>query len=334
MLECTTMLAFVTGGTGFVGGNLVRELTQKGCKVRALARRGSDLRNLEGLELELIEGGLEDETLLAKAMEGCEWVFHVAAHYSLTLRDGPSIYRANVDGTRHILRAARSARVKRLVHTSSVAAIGLASDKTIADEQTETRVERLVSDYKKSKYLSEELAREAARDGLPVVIVNPSTPIGPYDRKPTPTGDIVLRFLRREMPVYVHTGLNLVHVSDVVQGHILAAERGRVGERYILGNRNLTLKEMLDMLSSITGLPAPRRAIPHWIPVLVGYIDELLLSRITGRPPTVTINSALMARHAMYYSAEKARRELGLPQTPIEQALKESVDWFVSHGYV
>lgn len=333
MLESLPMLAFVTGGTGFVGGNLVRELIRRGLRVRALARRGSDLRNLEGLNLEIVEGELEDETLLIKAMEGCEWVFHVAAHYSLALSDSPSIYRTNVEGTRHILRAARTAHVKRLVHTSSVAAIGLAPDNAIADEQTQTSLERLVSDYKKSKYLSEELAREAARDGLPVVIVNPSTPIGPYDRKPTPTGDIVLRFLRREMPVYVHTGLNLVHVSDVVQGHILAAERGRIGERYILGNRNVTLKEMLDILSSITGLPAPTRAIPHWIPVVAGYIDELLVSRITGRPPKVTINSALMARHTMYYSPEKARRELNLPQTPIEQALKDAVDWFTSHGY-
>jgi dihydroflavonol-4-reductase len=328
------MQAFITGATGFVGGNLVRELLNQGIKVRALARKGSDLRNLSGLSIEQVEGSLDDEKLLEKALLDCEWLFHVAAHYSLCLKDSQAIYQANVEGTRKILFAARKAGVKRIVHTSSVAAIGVPPEGQIADEQTTTTLEALVSDYKKSKFLSEELARNAAKEGLPVIIVNPSTPIGPHDVKPTPTGDIVLKFLRRQMPVYVHTGLNLVDVRDVAKGHILAAEKGKIGERYILGNKDVTLKEMLDILEKITGLPAPKNSIPHWIPVAVSYIDELLLSRLLGREPTVTINGAKMARHAMYYTSQKAVKELGLPQTPIETALKDAVEWFQSNGYL
>lgn len=311
----------------------MRALLTNGAKVRALARPQSDTANLAGLNLDIVYASLEDETALLKAMQGCEWIFHVAAHYSLMARDAASIYRTNVDGTRNVLRAARLANIKRLVHTSSVAAIGVAANGSLANEQTQTNLKDLIGDYKKSKYLSEALARQAASEGLPVVIVNPSTPIGPYDRKPTPTGDIIVRFLRRKMPFYVNTGLNLVHVADVAQGHILAAERGRIGERYILGNCNVTLKEMLDLLSSITGLPAPTKAIPHWIPIAVGYLDEMLLSRITGRPPQVSVSAAKMSKQYMYYSTEKAKYELGLQNTPIEQALKEAVDWFVENRY-
>lgn len=328
------MRTFVTGGTGFIGGNLISELVEQGIEVRALVRPRSDRQNLAGLPIEVIEGDLDDESFLKRALGGCQWLFHVAAHYSLARRDSEAIYRSNVEGTRKILVAARLAGVERIVHTSSVAAIGVAKDQEVADETTTTTVEELISAYKKSKFLSEETARAAAREGLPVVIVNPSTPIGPRDVKPTPTGDIILRFLRRQMPFFVHTGLNLVDVRDVVKGHLLAAEKGRVGERYILGNRNVTLKEMLDMLESITGLPAPRSALPHWIPVAVGYVDELFISRLLGKKPTVEVDSAKMARHPMYYSSEKAVRELGMPQTPIEQALKDAVDWFNRNGYV
>lgn len=328
------MQAFITGATGFVGGNLIRELLNQGIKVRALARKGSDLSNLSGLAIEQVEGGLNDEKLLEKALSGCEWLFHVAAHYSLCLKDSQAIYQANVEGTKNILSAARLAGVKRIVHTSSVAAIGVAAEGQIADEQTTTSLNVLISDYKKSKFLSEELARNAAKGGLPVIIVNPSTPIGPYDVKPTPTGDIVLKFLRRQMPVYVHTGLNLVDVRDVAKGHILAAEKGKIGERYILGNKDVTLKEMLDILAKITNLPAPKRSIPHWIPIAVSYIDELVISRFLGREPTVTINGAKMACHPMYYTSQKAVKELGLPQTPIETALKDAVEWFQNNGYL
>lgn len=328
------MRVFVTGATGFVGGNLIRELIDCGFTVRVLSRKESDRRNFQGLSVDVVEGSLSDEATLYKAMQDCQWVFHAAAHYSLNRRDSQAIYSSNLEGTRTLLKAAYKTGVKRIVYTSSVAAIGLADDGKIADEQTTTTVEKLVSHYKKSKFLAEQLAKEAARDGLPVVIVNPSTPIGAHDVKPTPTGSIVLRFLRHQMPFYVHTGLNLVDVRDVCKGHILAAERGRVGERYILGNRNVTLKEMLDILAKITGLQAPKNALPHWIPIAVGYIDELLVSPLLRRSPTVTIDSAKMARHPMYYSSEKAIKELGLPQTPIEEALKSAVDWFKNNCYV
>lgn len=328
------MQSFVTGGTGFVGGNLIRQLLNSGIKVRALVRPGSDQRNLKDLSIEQVSGDLDNQELLEKAMHGCEWLFHVAAHYSLCLKDSQAIYKANVEGTKNIFSAARTAQVKRIVYTSSVAAIGLAPEGKIADELTTTTIEKLISDYKKSKFLAEQLAFAAAKDGLPVIIVNPSTPIGPYDVKPTPTGDIVLKFLRRQMPVYVHTGLNLVDVRDVAQGHILAAEKGRIGERYILGNKNVTLKEILDILEKITGLPAPKRSIPHFIPMLVSYFDELLLSKLLNREPTVTINGAKMAHHPMYYNSEKAVLELGLPQSPIEIALQDAVTWFKTNGYL
>ncbi len=328
------MQAFVTGGTGFVGGNLIRQLLNSGIKVRALVRSDSDQRNLKDLAIDQVSGDLDNQELLEKAMQGCEWLFHVAAHYSLCLKDSQAIYKANVEGTKKTFAAAHTAKVKRIVHTSSVAAIGLAPEGKIADESTTTTVDQLISDYKKSKFLAEQLAFAAAKDGLPVIIVNPSTPIGPYDVKPTPTGDIVLKFLRRQMPVYVHTGLNLVDVRDVAQGHILAAEKGRIGERYILGNKNVTLKEILDILEKITGLPAPKHSIPHFIPMLVSYFDELLLSKLLNRQPTVTINGAKMACHPMYYHSEKAVRELGLPQSPIETALQDAVTWFKANGYL
>ncbi|OYT70897.1 MAG: dihydroflavonol 4-reductase [Chloracidobacterium sp. CP2_5A] len=327
------MKVFLTGGTGFVGASVLRELLAGGAAARALARPNGDRRNLEGLSFELVEGDLDDPALLTRAMEGCEWVFHVAARYSLLRRDRAEIYRANVDGTRHILQAARAAGVKRIVHTSSVAAIGVPSEGGVADETFQATADELVSDYKKSKFLAEQLARDAAREGLPVVIVNPSTPIGPYDVKPTPTGDIVLRFLQRRMPAYVDTGMNLIYVRDVAVGHIRAAEKGRVGERYILGHRNMTLKEILDLLASITGLPAPTRRLPRWLPIAVGVVDELFISRLTGKPPTVALDSARMAARPMYYDATRAVTYLGLPQTPIETALREAVDWFREHGY-
>ncbi|MBX7223200.1 MAG: NAD-dependent epimerase/dehydratase family protein [Blastocatellia bacterium] len=328
------MRVFVTGGTGFIGGNLISELVSRGAEVRALARKGADRRTLEGLSFELVEGDLNDPALLQKAMQGCDWAFHVAAMYSLARRDKEAIFKSNVDGTKNILAAAQAAGVKRIVHTSSVAAIGVPPKGAIGDESTQTSLPELISAYKQSKFLSEQLALQAAKEGAPVVIVNPSTPIGPRDVKPTPTGDIVLRFLRREMPMFVHTGLNLVDVRDVVAGHLLAAEKGRIGERYILGNHNVTFKEMLDLLEKITGLPAPTKAIPHWVPIMVGYVDELLLSPLLGRRPVVEVDSARMAAKPMYYTSAKAVRELGLPQRPIEQALRDAVVWFQQNGYV
>ncbi|HKC88138.1 MAG TPA: hopanoid-associated sugar epimerase [Blastocatellia bacterium] len=327
------MKAFVTGATGFIGGNLARALLSDGHQVRALIRPESDRRNIAGSPIEPAEGDLDNRHKLAEQIRGCDAVFHVAAHYSLWAKDRDSIYRANVEGTKNLLAAARDVGVKRFVHTSSVAAIGVPPPNTLGTEETQTTLDELVSDYKKSKYLAEQAALRAAREGLDVVIVNPSTPIGARDVKPTPTGEIILRFLQDRMPAYVHTGLNLIDVEDVARGHILAWQKGRTGERYILGNRNLSLKEMLEMLAAVTGKRAPRIAIPHSIPLAVAFIDEMILARL-GKKPQISFYAAQMSRKAMYYDSSKAVRELGLPQTPVETAMENAVRWFVENGYV
>lgn len=328
------MKAFITGATGFIGGNLARLLLADGHQVRALVRPDSDRRNLNGLLLEIVVGDLNNPQQLAEQIAGCEVVFHVAALYSLWEQDRAAIYRANVTGTENILRAAQQTPVKRFVHTSSVAAIGVPPAGTSATEATQTNVEALVSDYKKSKFLAEQAALQAAQDGLDVVIVNPSTPIGAYDVKPTPTGEIILRFLQNRMPAYVHTGLNLIDVEDVARGHILAWQKGRTGERYILGNRNLTLQGMLQQLATITGNPAPKFAVPHILPLAVAFIDEKILARYFGKTPQVSYSSVQMSQHAMYYDSSKAVRELGLPQSPIDGAIEKAVRWFRGNGYV
>src|SRR5499427_6015961 len=327
------MRVFVTGGTGFVGANVIRALLSSGHEVRALIRTGSNLQNLENLPIDRGEGDLSNKTILRDAMRGCDALAHVAAHYSLWRADADSLYRANVEGTRNVLEAAADTGVGRVVYTSSVAALGVPAPGQIADESLQTTVDELVSEYKKSKFLAEQEALRRAAAGQHIVVVNPSTPIGPYDLKPTPTGEIVLRFLNRQMPAYVDTGLNLIDVEDVAQGHILALERGRPGERYILGNKNVTLKEMLDMLAAITGQKAPSVRVPHFIPLAAAYIDEGILSRL-GKRPSVSIYSVKMSRKAMYYDSSKAVRELGLPQSPVEGALEKAVRWFRENGYV
>jgi dihydroflavonol-4-reductase len=270
-------------------------------------------------------------------MEDCQVVFHVAAHYSLWQSDREQLHYSNVLGTRNILAAAREAGVERTVYTSSVAAIGVPkkngqADIPIADETYQSPVERLVGDYKKSKYWAEQEAHEAVRNGQDVVIVNPSTPIGPWDIKPTPTGDIILRFLRRQMPFYLNTGLNLIHVQDVVEGHLLALEKGKTGDRYILGNENVTLQQMLAMLSELTGLSGPKGTIPAWVPLGVAWVDEKVLARL-GKQPSVPLDGVRMSQQMMFYDATKAKQQLGLPQTPIKTALQESVNWFLEHHY-
>jgi dihydroflavonol-4-reductase len=328
------MRAFVTGATGFIGGNLVRELLTDGWQVRALVRPSAEQGNLTGLPVEIAVGDLANQRRLAEQLQGCDVVFHVAALYSLWARDAAAIYRANVTGTENLLAAARQVRIKRFVHTSSVAAIGVPPAGTLGTETTQTTLAALISDYKKSKYLAEQAALQAARDGLDVVIVNPSTPVGAHDIKPTPTGEIILRFLQDRMPAYVHTGLNLIDVTDVARGQILAWQKGRTGERYILGNRNLTLKELLELLATLTGKPVPRFALPHFIPLTVAFIDERVLARFFGKTPQVSVYSVQMSQKAMYYDASKAVRELGLPQHSIEKALANAVDWFTDNGYV
>ncbi|MCW5968284.1 MAG: NAD-dependent epimerase/dehydratase family protein [Blastocatellales bacterium] len=320
--------AFVTGATGFVGASVVRELLADGWEVRALVRSNSNRSNIAGLPLEQLEGDLTDRAHLTELIDGCEAVFHIAAHYSLWARDGDLLYRVNVEGTKNLLAAARRAQVRRFVHTSSVAAIGVPQPGCTADEAFDSRIEDLTGDYKKSKFLAEAAAREAARGGLDVVIVNPSTPVGPYDIKPTPTGEIIVRFLEGRMPFYVHTGLNLIAVEDVARGHLLAYERGQTGERYILGNRNLTLREILEILAVITGRRAPRFAIPHFIPLFAAYLDEVVLAHTIGKQPKLSVAAVRMSRRAMYYDSSRAVRELGLPQSPVEDALARAAEWF------
>lgn len=300
--------------------------------MRALVRPGSSITNLQGLNVELVTGSLGDSNL-EEHLQGCQVLFHVAAHYSLWQSDREALYQSNVLGTRNILAAARKAKIERTVYTSSVAAIGVPASGAIADETYQSPMEKLVGQYKKSKFLAEQEAHQAVQAGQEVVIVNPSSPIGPWDIKPTPTGDIILRFLRRQMPFYLETGLNLIDVRDVAHGHLLALERGRRGDRYILGNQNMTLKAMLDQLADITGLPAPEAKIPAWIPLSAAWIDERILAPL-GKQPEIPLEGVQMSQQQMYYDASKAIRELGLPQTPIKTALQDAVNWFVSHGYV
>ncbi|MBF2029896.1 MAG: NAD-dependent epimerase/dehydratase family protein [Oscillatoriales cyanobacterium C42_A2020_001] len=325
-----TQTAFVTGGTGFVGANLVRLLLQQGYRVRALVRPSSRLDNLQGLDVEMVEGGLTDPHL-ADQINGCQYVFHVAAHYSLWQSDKDALYQFNVLGTRNVLKAAQQAGVDRTVYTSSVAAIGV-KENGIADERYQSPVENLIGHYKKSKYWAEQEAVKAAQAGQDVVIVNPSTPIGAWDIKPTPTGDIVLRFLRRQMPFYLDTGLNFIHVQDVAWGHLLALQKGKTGDRYILGHHNMALKNLLQLLSEITGLPAPQQSIPAWIPFSVAWVDETLLAPL-GKLPSVPLDGVRMAGQYMYYNPTKAVQELNLPQTSIVTALQDAVEWFVTKQY-
>lgn len=326
------MQVFITGATGFVGANLVRQLLKQGYHVRALVRPHSSLDNLQGLDLETVTGDLLDPTV-GKAMRGCQVLFHVAAHYSLWRTDRDQLYRSNVLGTRNILKAARDAGIERTVYTSSVAAIGVPESGKLATETYQSPIEKLIGAYKQSKYLAEQEAYHAIRTGQDIVIVNPSTPIGPWDRKPTPTGDMILRFLRGQMPFYLDTGLNLIHVRDVAQGHLLALNKGQTGERYILGNRNMTLREILAHLSQLTGLPEPHSSLPAWLPTTIAWIDEYILAPL-GKPPSVPLAGVKMAKQKMFYDASKAVHELGLPQTDIDLALQEAVDWFIAHQYV
>jgi len=326
------MRVFVTGGTGFIGSHVVRSLLQSGYQVTALVRPSSNLGNLQGLAVDIVKGDLNNPNIWEQ-MQGCQYLFHVAAHYSLWQKDRDLLYINNVEGTRNILSAAQKAGIERTVYTSSVAAIGVGKSGQVVDETYQSPLEKLVGDYKKSKFLAEQVAISAVKQGQDIVIVNPSSPIGPLDIKPTPTGDIILRFLRRQMPAYVDTGLNFIDVRDVAKGHLLALEKGKSGDRYILGNQNLSLKQLLEQLSQITNLPAPQTSIPAWIPLTVAWVEEKILAPL-GKTPTVPIDGVRMAQQPMYYDASKAIRELGLPQSPLNIALKDAVDWFIAQGYV
>ena len=333
------MNCFVTGASGFIGANLVHELVARKHTVKALLRPGSNLRGLSDAEFEAVEGDLSDVTKLKAALHGCDWCFHVAASYHLWLRDYRPMYATNVEGTRNIIEAAAAAGCLRIVYTSTVGCIGLpqpvAGRVTPSDEATPVSVRQMRNHYKLSKWQAEQVAVRMARDGLPVIIVNPSTPVGPRDVKPTPTGQVLVDFLNRRMPAYLDTGLNWVHVRDVAIGHILAAERGCIGERYILGNRdgNWTMKETFGVLEELTGVRAPRVRIPYWVALGAAYANEAL-SALTRRPPKAPLAGVRMAKYKMYFAPTKAIRELGLPQTPPRQALADAAEWFRRNGYV
>lgn len=326
------MKTLVTGTTGFLGSALARELLAEGRSVRVLTRPRADLSNIRGLDVEIVTGDLREPQSLTDALHGCDVLYHAAAFYSLWSRDKKMIYDINVNGTRNILSAARQAGVKKVVYTSTVGCIGLHPDRTPANEETPLDPATLCNDYKLSKYQAEQVALEFSKNGLPLVVVNPSTPVGPRDIKPTPTGKIIQDFLNRKMPAYVDTGLNLIDVADCARGHLLAERKGRVGERYILGNHNMSLLDILRELEKITGLKAPTVKMPYAVAYAAGWVCEMVSDFITGKPPAVPLGGVKMARYHMYFDASKAVRELGLPQHPVAQALAEAVDWMRSHG--
>ena len=334
------MKCFVTGASGFVGSNLVHELVARGHRVKALLRPGADERGLLGLKYERVPGDLFDRDLLRREMEGCDWCFHVAASYQLWMRNYAPMYQANVEGTRNVLEAAGKVGCKKIVYTSTVGCIGLPKEvngkitpTTELDVATEAQ---MTNDYKRSKFQAEAVATEFYRkQGLPVVIVNPSAPIGPGDLKPTPTGQIIVDYLNRKMPAYLDTGLNWVHVRDVAIGHVLAAEKGHLGARYILGNKdgNWTLSQTFAALEKITGIPAPKTKIPYWLAERVAEVSEWG-AFFTGKAPRATLAGVRMAKHKMWFNPNRAIWDLGLPQTPPEQAFADAVAWFRSNGYV
>jgi len=324
----------VTGASGFVGSALVRKLIAAGHQVRVLLRLASNRRNIEGLPVEVAPGDLADGRSLESALEGCSALFHAAADYRLWARRPQQIYQSNVAGTVNIMQAALKAGVTRVVYTSSVATLGLHPDGSPADEKTPVTLADMIGDYKRSKYLAEaEVKRMIAEQGLPAVIVNPSTPVGPRDIRPTPTGRMVLDAACGRTPAYVDTGLNLVHVDDVAQGHLLAFERGVMGERYILGGRNMTLQEILIEVARISGQKPPRVRLPHNLVLPVAYISEAWAWLTNGPEPRATVDGVRLSRKYMYFSSEKARRELGYSPRPVEEALQDAVEWFRANGY-
>ena len=333
------MRCFVTGASGFIGANLVHELVARGHRVKALLRPGSDLRGLKGADYERVSGDIGERDNLAAALRGCDWCFHVAASYHLWLRDYAPMYATNVEGTRNVLEAAAAAGCSRIVYTSTVGCIGLPKEingaVTPTDEGAPAGEAQMSNHYKRSKWQAEQIARELAAKGMPVVIVNPSAPVGPRDVKPTPTGQVIVDFVNHKMPGYLDTGLSWVHVRDVAIGHILAAEKGRIGERYILANAegNWTMRQAFEVLGEISGIAAPKLRVPYAMALAVAYVDEAV-AKITGKPPRAPLAGVRMARYKMWFDPAKAIRELGLPQTSPRQALVDAVEWFCVNGYV
>ncbi len=327
------MKALVTGATGFIGGNLVRELLKLDYQVKALVRKESNRKNIDGLDIDVAFGDLRDKASLESALDGCDVLFHVAASYTFWTPDPEAIYETNVKGTENLLNVALAKGMKRIVYTSTESTIGIARNGSLGTEMMEVEPKDLPGHYKKSKCMAEKLALRMCNEGLPLVVVNPTTPVGPLDIKPTPTGQVIVDFLNRKMPAYVHTGLNLIDVEDVAKGHILALEKGQVGERYILGNKNLTFKEILGILEQISGIKAPRLKIPIWLVLGAAYIDETISGKILGRHPRIPVSGVKAARKFRHFDCSKAIRELGLPQTPVDEALEKAARWFRQNGY-
>ncbi len=327
------MTTLITGATGFIGSAIARLLLEKGAAVRVLVRKNADTRNIDGLDVERVTGDLTIESSLESAMKNCDALFHVAADYRLWVPRPKEIYANNVEGTRSLMRAALQARIPRIVYTSSVASLGLSEDGTPAHENLPVDLGDMIGHYKRSKFLAEEVVREmVAMQGLPAVIVNPSTPIGARDIKPTPTGRIIVDFVNGRMPAYVDTGLNLVHVEDCARGHLQAFERGQVGERYILGGENMALRDILVILGRITGRRAPTLRLPNRLLMPFAYTAESW-ARLTGSDTRLTVDSLRMARKMMFFSSDKASRALGYKIRPAEEALKDAVTWFAENGY-
>ncbi len=330
------MKAFVTGATGFVGSHVAQELAALGAELRLLVRPTSPTRNIESLKAERVVGELGDTAALRAAMSGCDAAFHIAADYRLWTRDAADVvamYRSNVEGTRSVIEAARQAGVKRIVYCSTVATMGFTANGRPADENSPVRLDDMIGHYKRSKFLAEQVALEAGKSGGDVVIVNPTAPVGEQDVKPTPTGRIILDFLKRQFPAYVDTGLNLVDVREVARGHIAALGKGRPGERYILGGENLTLKQILDKLAAITGLAAPRVKLPYVVALAAGVGDTVVTGRILRREPRVSLDAVRIGRKKMWVTSVKAERELGWRTVPVEDALRRAVAWFRANGY-
>src|SRR5215470_12777994 len=332
------MLVLVTGATGFLGSHVARVLAAGGADLRLLVRPSSDLRYIEDLKGERVTGDLRDPASIEKAVSGCEVVFHVAADYRLWVRDPEQMYRSNVEGTRTLLKAAKAQGVRRVVYTSSVATMGFTSNGhsggRLTDESSPVSLADMIGHYKRSKFMAEQVAFEAAQSGVDVVMVNPTTPIGERDVKPTPTGRIVLDFLKRKFPAYVETGLNLVDATECARGHLMALEKGKRGERYILGGENLTLKQILDRLASITGLKSPTVKLPYVFAFATGVVDEMVTGRLLRREPRATIDAVRMGKKMMFVSSGKAERELGWRTVSVNGALQRAVDWFRANGYV
>jgi dihydroflavonol-4-reductase len=327
------MKIFVTGATGFVGHHIAKALADQGANLRLLVRKSSKLSNLEGIPGDTVIGDLAKPDSYAPALEGCEAVMHVAADYRLWIRDPDTMYRANVDGTRDLLKLAREARVRRVVYTSSVATMAFRTDGIVVNEDTPVTIDDMVGHYKRSKFLAEQQAIAAAQDGQQVIILNPTTPIGPNDAKPTPTGRIFVDFLKRKFPAYVDTGLNLVDISEVARTHVAALKVGKPGRRYILGGENLTLKQILDKMSAITGIPSPTTKIPFAIAATYAFFEETITGKIRGKEPRATLEEVRMGRKKMFASSARAQQELGFKILPVYPAMRAAIEWFRANGY-